>query len=1248
MRKQINKKATFGKKALCVLTSAALVASLGFGAAFAAGEGSTEGSTTLEVNDKAACNECGAADGHESSCSKFSQEGSGMAGTASTAPEVGESAIDGEGEAFAQNQRRSVSQLSEAQVGSTMWIKEGSLVYKSKQGEGYELSLPHKIQITGVTTEGATTWYEFKFSFVDITGAWFLSGYKFVKAENVSATEPSDSPAGGITASAGKVSLSVSGAPSGAQVQVTSVAPRSAHSDVFKYVTGGRSLAFAVDINIKNGGTAWQPENGKTAVVSLDAAKLGLTNGKKIGILHEHDGTLSELGEYTVTDGKLTFETDGFSSFYGYTVDFEYAGTWHSITGGTGIFLSELFSELGISADASQATSVVFSNSALVEVAKRLNYDPENPVDEWYLRSLAAFDTEELLTVTFAGGSEMRINVFDAISSYDTWTNETKNLGSGNGVSEVGIIGEQITINGICTINIKGSLNIKNQFYIGDGATLKIRSAGGNVTITRDSGMTDDLFVVQGTGKLDIRPHDDDQPGEENADDLDRITINGGRSFTVTDDETSASKTAKTITGDPYNSTAILLQGNGTVWMNKVTFQNFFTSSEQELGAQKASVIHTRPLSVINATGNCTNLAMRNCEVTNCATMGCNSIILLADCKASMTDCKITNCSSGMNQYAGVLKGNGSFYVDLTMDGCTMKDNYSSGWGGALLWAANMKLDDKESQATIKNCTFTNNTAKWLGGAISNEAIMTLSDTTISGNKAMSGGGLAVFPYTLTETEPGTDMKAIGLTMGKGNKICKNESLATEYSWTEDIRDKDNVTYNSGGGGIWVYLNQGDWSAFMEIGEGNTISENKAAYKGGGVDVNTIDTLSTNLKITGATITGNTARFGGGVALEESYVSISSGKIDSNTATENGGGIYMKSVDPKDVCTVSGEGSVSNNIAANGGGIYLEQGKLSVTGGLITGNKAVGLAEKDFNGSTARLALSGVGGGIYVKKGSFTLSGNNIGLHSNTADIAAADAYATGDGGTTLTLPDVKKMNLSGWTGTGKPEGWYADYMSPDSYYPRELLGEDNPGRYDYDDPNKLEVKRDPTLKNNPAAYYCLTIGTPQGYGELTITKNLVDSKGQPYVTSEDQTFVFEVTPVLAGSSDAADSAGGSVAASPLKVVVVVKAGTSSATATVKQLPYGRYTVAEKSDWSWRYELKSLTVAPQGGSAISGEAFTLDGWNPKWTVTAVNKLSNEKWFSGDCYCENWWGGANGGIVRDPQPQTPSDDSAITK
>lgn len=1213
MRKQINKKATFGKKALCVLTSAALVASLGFGAAFAAGEGSTEGSDVA-----------------------------GEAAPAATSETALTQSI----------QQRGVSQLSEAQPGSEVWIKGGSQVYKSKQGEGYELSLPHKIKVVNVAEENGTTWYEF--SFVDLVGAWFLSGYKFVKAENVSATEPSDSPAGGITASAGKVSLSVSGAPSGAQVQVTSVAPRSAHSDVFKYVTGGRSLAFAVDINIKNGGTAWQPENGKTAVVSLDAAKLGLTNGKKIGILHEHDGTLSELGEYTVTDGKLTFETDGFSSFYGYTVDFEYAGTWHSITGGTGIFLSELFSELGISADASQATRVVFSNSALVEVSKRLNYDPENPVDEWYLRSLAAFDTEELLTVTFADGNVMKINVFDAISSHNTWTNETKNLGSGNSEPEVGSNGEQITIKGTCTINVSGSLNIKNQFYIGDGATLKIRSAGGNVTITRDSGMTDDLFVVQGTGELDIRPHDNDQPGEANADDLDRITINGGKGFTVTDDETSASKTAKTITGDPYNSTAILLQGNGTVWMNKVTFQNFFTSNEQELGAQKASVIHTRPLDAINATGNCTNLAMRNCKVTDCATTGCNSIILLADCEASMTDCEITDCSSGMNQYAGVLKGNGSFYVDLTMDGCTMSGNYSSGWGGALLWAANMKLGDKESQATIKNCTFMENTAKWLGGAISNEAKMTLSGAKISDNKAMSGGGLAVFPYTLTKTEPGTDIKAIGLTMGEGNVISGNESLADTPTWKEDIQDAGKVGYNSGGGGIWVYLNQENWTAFMEIGEGNTISNNEAAYKGGGVDINTVSSSSTNLKITGATITENKARFGGGVALKESYVSISSGKIDSNTATENGGGIYMESADEKDVCTVSGKGSVSNNTAANGGGIYLEQGKLDVTGGLIIGNKAVKSADETLDGGTARDATSGVGGGIYVKKGSFTLAAdqnaNKIGLHSNTADVAAADAYATGDG-TTLTLPDVKAMELSGWTGKGNPTGWFADYMANDTDYPESLLGQGNPGRYKFDDSSKLEVKHGDILSKdvNKTAYYCLTIGTPQqGVGSLTITKNLVDSKGNPYTTSEDQTFIFEVTPGATGAAGAADSAGDAVAASPLKVTVVVKANTSSATATVKQLPYGTYTVTEKSDWSWRYELDSLTVAPKDKTAIIGSTFEVSSQNSDWTVTAVNKRSNDKWFSGDCYCENWWGGTGGEIVRDSQPQTPSDDNASMK
>lgn len=154
MRKQINKKATFGKKALCVLTSAALVASLGFGAAFAAGESSVEGS------DK------------------------GSAQSIQNAQPVATTSLS-----------------SDAQVGDTVWIKSGSLVYKSMgDNEPHKLIGKYEIEIKSITNDdaGSPVWYEFDYVGFDFwqAGQLFIKDYRFVNASSISVTEPAEETPG--------------------------------------------------------------------------------------------------------------------------------------------------------------------------------------------------------------------------------------------------------------------------------------------------------------------------------------------------------------------------------------------------------------------------------------------------------------------------------------------------------------------------------------------------------------------------------------------------------------------------------------------------------------------------------------------------------------------------------------------------------------------------------------------------------------------------------------------------------------------------------------------------------------------------------------------------------------------------------------------------------------------------------------------------------------------------------------------
>lgn len=70
--------------------------------------------------------------------------------------------------------------------------------------------------------------------------------------------------------------------------------------------------------------------------------------------------------------------------------------------------------------------------------------------------------------------------------------------------------------------------------------------------------------------------------------------------------------------------------------------------------------------------------------------------------------------------------------------------------------------------------------------------------------------------------------------------------------------------------------------------------------------------------------------------------------------------------------------------------------------------------------------------------------------------------------------------------------------------------------------------------------------------------------------------------------------------------------------AKVVSLPVGEtdYTVTEVSDWSWRYEpTSSETATVDFDKAVDGVV----------TVTFTNNRNEDKWLSGDSYCENWFG-----------------------
>lgn len=1005
------------------------------------------------------------------------------------------------------------------------------------------------------------------------------------------------------------VALTLSGVPEDITLEATTLAAREISDKAFDKIASHK-LVFSMDITLKDGKAEWQPKSRQTVTVTLDARDLGLKDGERIGILHEHGGKVKDLGIFTVRDGALTFETDGFSSFYGYTVDFEYDGTWHSIGGGSSILLSELFLELGIDKSADSVTDVDFSDDSLLAV-ERVTVEGYTGRKGWLLRSLEPFDTQEELTLHFSDGTTLTINVYDAM--YTELLGDAT-LNNGDSIGPVTLsYGQNITL----TLN-GGTVYITGQITIPAGASLTFKGSG---TLRRGNQHTGHLIFVQ-NGTLKIE-----------GSSAGSIVVDGGASWTNTP-LTGSTRELLNVTagGDVFG--AAVYADDATVTLKNLTFQNLYTKYTTADVSPVFRTGNTKINPTISDNAH-TTLTMTNVTVKDCATHNDNAIVNTNDCFATLTNCTFTNNYS-VRRYAGTLKAGGpNEFCQLTLTNCKATGNYSSGWGGFLLWAAgNKDGNSNTSWAKIDGCNFEGNKARYLGGAISNEAVMTLTNCTFKNNIAMSGGAIASFPFTRTEdvdvsswgnactltfgagnvlennqaVAPGNDFKPFSVEGSDGNSDESGSLLATNIQWT----------YHSGGGGVWCFMNKENWEYALSIGTGNKIQNNTAVYEGGGVQVFHEQGKVTGLTINGAEITGNKAANGGGVYTGNANVTISSGKIENNTASGWGGGIATYN----GTCTVTGDGTIKNNTACNGGGVAIVNGTIDVSGGIISGNKAKA-GENYTNPATTQVNnsgnIQGVGGGVYVTtvstgKSTFTLSGEaaKIGIYSNHADTAAADVYANGLG-TTLTLPAVAGMNLTGMEGM-VPTGWYADYMESDNKYPETEIGKPNPGRYDYSQDDNVEVAA--TKLKGTSTFYCLTLGlTYPGYGDLVITKKLDKA------AVEDQAFLFQIT----GKTRVTQ------ATYSMTVSLHIKKGQNQATVTVANLPDGTYTITE-ADWSWRYDEQTHTIYPTGNEEdkVIDKTFTLNVNNPNWTAIYTNKRTEDKWLSGDVYCRNWWGNVFGG------------------
>lgn len=315
--------------------------------------------------------------------------------------------------------------------------------------------------------------------------------------------------------------------------------------------------------------------------------------------------------------------------------------------------------------------------------------------------------------------------------------------------------------------------------------------------------------------------------------------------------------------------------------------------------------------------------------------------LVLCDCKVSGT---ITHSADVYGR--GVRLGDSSSTGDFIMYGGEISGNHIDISAHSAAAGDGAGVESQLSDFTMYGGKITNNHvingSNNEGGGVNMHTggTFTMYGGEISGNACSDTGGGVI--------SAGAYLKLYGGTISNNTADKRGGGVFTNMTLT--ISDGITITGNKSeqGGGIYTYDED------ITINGGN-ITGNTATY-GGGVyhigDYRTCDTLT----ISGsATITGNTATDGGGVYVEsgkntsnwnkgQGALQINGGSITNNTATGNGGGVY---INERGLLTITGGNVTDNTATVNGGGVYFngESKKFNISGNInVTGIKKSGKA----------------------------------------------------------------------------------------------------------------------------------------------------------------------------------------------------------------------------------------------------------------------------------------------------------------
>ena len=344
------------------------------------------------------------------------------------------------------------------------------------------------------------------------------------------------------------------------------------------------------------------------------------------------------------------------------------------------------------------------------------------------------------------------------------------------------------------------------------------------------------------------------------------------------------------------------------------------------------------------------------------------------------------------NAGAGVYGNGGVFYMyGGELSGNKAVNAASNRHGGAVM------ISGSTGAFHMAGGKITGNEATEYGGAvfITGGAQATFTGGEISGNKAGSGGGIALYKAAF----------AVGAVTITGNEATKEGGGLWAASGANVTLNGTSISNNTAPSGAGVTTRE----AQITLKEGIISANNAPEGNGGGMFATGEGALIT---LEGGKISENAAKFGGGVLIQsKAALTMKGGTIEKNAASAQGGGVYVST---NTAFTMEGGKIAGNTAKRNGGGIYNLNSTTTITGGSVENNRS----EENGGG----IALNG---GSLLKISNATVSGNTA--KQNGGGISVIGTTKKDAEGKVIPVPAAAELlegavitgNATDSTGTG-------------------------------------------------------------------------------------------------------------------------------------------------------------------------------------------------------------------------------------